>query len=175
MTTLEEFWSRNYLRIVRYVTNAYSYFSREDVEEVVSDVIRLHFSDYKSRVKASGAHSEESRLRRWMIRRASFDMLSLIRARSRERDASGLAGPDDGGEDGEGAQEEAVFDDPSDWLCLQQRLPAVPEILIQYEARGADGAPVDPRLTNKHAMAEKRFLAKLKGRSANDSIRSLRA
>lgn len=174
MTTLEEFWRDNYRRIVRYVTNAYSYFSREDVEEVVSDVIRMHFCDYKARVEAHGAHSAESRMRRWMIRRASFDMLSLIRSRARERDASGQAGQDDGGED-DGAPDEAVFDDPADWLCLRQRLPAVPKILLQYEARGADGAPVDPRLTNKHAMAEKRFLAKLKGRSANESIRSLRA
>lgn len=175
MTTLDEFWRSNYRRIVRYVTNSYSYFRAEDAEEIVSDVIHRHFEDYSARVQASDSHSAESRMRRWMIRRASFDMLSLIRTRVRERDAAVQAGHDGDGEDGDGAQEEAVLDDPADWLCLRQRLPAVPEILIQYEARGADGVPVDPRLTNKHAMAEKRFLAKLKGRSANESIRSLRA
>lgn len=177
MTTLESFWRDNYRRIVRYVTNSYSYFSREDAEEVVADVILQHFDDYSARAQASNGHSAESRLRRWMIRRAGFDMLSLIRSRAKERDAAGQPGwlfAHDGDEQ-EPASHEVALDDPADWLCLKQRLPVVPEILIQYEARTADGVPVDPRLTNKHAMAEKRFLAKLKGRSANEPIRSLRA
>lgn len=158
MSHFDDFFRANYLRMVRYVSNSYSYFTVEDAEEIVSDVIHRYYDDYRARVTESDGYSAESRMRRWMIRRACFDMLSLIRKRSAAR----LSSADAERQEAEEPDEPLILDDPADWLCLKQRLPPIPQVLIDYETR-VDGVPVDPKLTNRHHQAKKRFLHALKG------------
>jgi DNA-directed RNA polymerase specialized sigma24 family protein len=153
--TFDDFFRNNYGRIVRYVHGSCGYFNRADCEEIAQDVIADNYQEYASRVVATEQVSAESKMRRWMIRRARFDMLNLLSKGAKERE----------GRDDTEQPEVPCMDDPADWLCLKQRLPVLPEILLNYETY-VDGVPVDRNLTKRHHRAKKLFLCRLKGTEA---------
>jgi hypothetical protein len=147
MSHFDDFFRNNYWRMVRYVSHYHSRFRRQDAEEVVADVIHRHYDEYLARIEGS---ARDTIMRRWMIRRATLNMLSRYELWEH-------ASFDPLPEDHDGL----CFDDPAEIVSLAQRVPEVPEVLVQYETYV--GQPVERALTHRFSRARKKFLQQLKG------------
>lgn len=145
MLHFDAFFRANYLRIVRAVTNHHAGFQRADAEEVVSDVIHRYYDKFVAQIESPML---DVVLRGWMIRRACLDMFSRYRLwHNRSFDPM----PED--------YDALSFDDPADIVDLKQRVPDVPQILIEYEA--FSGVAVTRALKERHLRAKKKFLKQL--------------
>lgn len=115
--TLDDFWRANYSRMVAYVSSHWS--DHADVEEVVADVIYERFYEYLERVEDQPGRFET--IRHWMNRRALLDLRSRYVKEMRQRSLIPTTPTLD-------------LDTPEDLVSLSERLPVVPELLLQYEA-----------------------------------------
>lgn len=133
--TLDDFWRANYWRMVGYCCTVWH--NEADVEEEVADVIHRHFDEYKIKIENEG-HAKFETMRRWMNRRVLLN-LNAKTGKYRRGDYEQTGHEDDATVN----HETLHWDTPENILCLQQRLPPVPEILIEYEqytgGRGAGG------------------------------------
>ncbi len=118
MITQEQFFKLQYKAICRYIGTYMHRF--EDVEEVVADVIYEKFDEIVQKLTAYGKLSIKA-ISRWVAKRAIWDLSSRY---TRDFNNSAVELQD---------YSSATLDTPEAILDIKQRLPEVPQALIEYE------------------------------------------
>jgi hypothetical protein len=105
-----------------------------DVEELVADAINTHFYEYLEKINIDGEHPHQfAVVRRWLCRRVLLNLgtLRIKRARGVSDGHSSMPEHDDSGDSI--VQEKFLdLDTPEALMCLSQRLPPVPQLLVDY-------------------------------------------
>jgi hypothetical protein len=123
------FFRANYRRMVGYCS---LYYNPADAEEEVASVIHACYDEYMARIPEPG---RDDTMRRWMNRRVLLNLKSryvkFARQKTDSAEDMATAGDDDFAYSY--AFEPLHFDDPESIVSLQQQMPPVHPILIEYE------------------------------------------
>lgn len=102
-------------------------FREQDVEEMVADVILRHYDEYRAAIDGP---NPDTTMRHWMARRVLLNLRSVYLKIEQSRVE---ALPE--------RYDAAHVDHPEAILDLKQRMPVVPQVLVQYEQYGGEGGP----------------------------------
>lgn len=142
---MEEFFRTQYRAMCNYCEKfGYNFW---DVEEMATDVILRYYDEYKDRCR------DDVEIRRWMNRRIMLNLKSLYKTRLYSHAQTFTD-----------SYEPAHEDTPEALLCLKQRLPFVPDILIQYtQFKGAESRRGENKSNDrvKFCRARKKFFQQL--------------
>lgn len=143
--SMEEFFKRNYKRMVGYCIS--EGFNDADVEEEISSAIFNHYYDYMKEIKAS---NKERAVRSWLNTCA---IRNIIKKYNKKIYTTAEVLPED-------HEEVSHLDNPENILCLKQRLPEVRSILIEYEPKYKTGGN-DASFRTLHTYHKRKFMERL--------------
>lgn len=157
---IDDFWRANYMRMVNYCCTFG--WNPADVEEVVADVIHRNFDKYAEKIEVEGKAKFDT-MRHWMNRRALLNLNDrLVKQRRR---------PEDAEQDDSVFTETLTWDTPEEIVSLQQRMPPVHPILLDYEpvrkgafkseAKGARSTPNTSADKTRFCRERKKFIEAL--------------
>lgn len=149
-STIDSFFRTQYLRMCNYCVGMG--FNRWDIEEEISDVVLRHYLEYKEK------GLDDKTTARWVCRRAMLNLRAHYTMHRRYSWDTGITPAIEKGF--------VSLDDPQEIVSALQRLPAIPEILINYAAHGGNESAKGQNSsadTTKFCRARKVFLKQLAG------------
>lgn len=157
-TPFDDFFRAYYKRICRYCASFG--FNFNDIEEVVADVIFDRYYEYFNKCSERYTKDIDKNISMWIGRRVMLDLKSRYAKQSRYRLEVACDDETPSGVD---------LDSPEAILCLKQRVPELPAILIDYQQfqsdpdapRGGAGGHGQKRI-DRFKYERKKFLRKLK-------------